>query len=208
MPQRTHGEPAHADRDNALGTLGATEGAPRSWKVGGVDAPRAWWVTMTTIDGVASARPSALACSTVGPLAQVPLHDQRRNCDHTHNRSRLASSEICTAEICTAEQAGTAVAVLHRAGMRHARTRPYRPQTDGEIERSHRTLTDGWTYARLQLDQRTRRSAAGVAAPHRSPTQRSPPPQAGHRRPATGGRPPVPRLANLRRHRIWRCMTL
>ena len=41
---------------------------------------------MTTIDGVSSARPSAsraAACSTVSALAQVPLRDQRRNCDQT-----------------------------------------------------------------------------------------------------------------------------
>ena len=41
---------------------------------------------MTTIDGVASVRPSAsraAACSTVSARAQVPLRDQRRNCDHT-----------------------------------------------------------------------------------------------------------------------------
>ena len=41
---------------------------------------------MTTIDGVASMRPSAsraAACSTVSARAQVPLRDQRRNCDHT-----------------------------------------------------------------------------------------------------------------------------
>ncbi|MDV3133395.1 IS481 family transposase [Mycobacterium sp. 29Ha] len=29
------------------------------------------------------------------------------------------------------------------------RTRPYRPQTNGKIERFHRTLADGWAYARL-----------------------------------------------------------
>jgi hypothetical protein len=41
---------------------------------------------MTSIDGVASARASAwraAACSTVSARAQVPLRDQRRNCDHT-----------------------------------------------------------------------------------------------------------------------------
>ena len=29
------------------------------------------------------------------------------------------------------------------------RTRPYRPQTNGKIERFHRTLADGWAYARF-----------------------------------------------------------
>jgi transposase InsO family protein len=31
----------------------------------------------------------------------------------------------------------------------HRRTRPYRPQTNGKIERFHRTLADEWAYARL-----------------------------------------------------------
>ena len=30
----------------------------------------------------------------------------------------------------------------------HKRTRPYHPQTNGKIECFHRTLADGWAYAR------------------------------------------------------------
>jgi transposase InsO family protein len=31
----------------------------------------------------------------------------------------------------------------------HRRTRPYRPQTNGKVDRFHRTLADEWAYARL-----------------------------------------------------------
>jgi transposase InsO family protein len=39
------------------------------------------------------------------------------------------------------------------------RTRPYRPQTNGKIERFHRTLADGWAYARLYTSEDDRRAA-------------------------------------------------
>jgi len=44
-------------------------------------------------------------------------------------------------------------------GIRHKRTRPYRPQTNGKIERFHRTLADGWAYARFYPSDTERRAA-------------------------------------------------
>ncbi len=41
----------------------------------------------------------------------------------------------------------------------HKRTRPYRPQTNGKCERFHRTLADGWAYARLDDSEAERRAA-------------------------------------------------
>jgi transposase InsO family protein len=44
-------------------------------------------------------------------------------------------------------------------GITHKRTRPYRPQTNGKSERFHRTLADGWAYARFYGSETERRAA-------------------------------------------------
>ena len=73
-------------------------------------------------------------------------------------------------------------------GLTHKRTRPYRPQTNGKIERFHRTLADGWAFKRFYASERQRR-AAMPAWIH----------QYNHHRPHTaiGKVPPISRLTNL-----------
>jgi transposase InsO family protein len=76
-------------------------------------------------------------------------------------------------------------------GLVHKRTRPYRPQTNGKIERFHRTLADGWAYARLYHSTEQRNAALPgwlhFYNHHRAHS-------------AIGGRPPVTRLTNLPGH--------
>ena len=71
---------------------------------------------------------------------------------------------------------------------RPRRTRPYRPQTNGKIERFHRTLADGWAFSRFYTTESARRKAL-PAWLH----------EYNHHRPHTaiGNVPPITRLTNL-----------
>jgi transposase InsO family protein len=78
--------------------------------------------------------------------------------------------------------------VCAELGIKHSRTRPYRPQTNGKIERFHRTMADGWGYARCYTSETERRQAL-PAWLH----------EYNHHRPHTacGNKPPFTRLTNL-----------
>ncbi len=73
-------------------------------------------------------------------------------------------------------------------GITPKKTRPYRPQTNGKIERFHRTLADGWAFSRHYNSESARRAAL-PAWLH----------EYNHHRPHTaiGGKPPISRLTNL-----------
>ncbi|WP_280221178.1 IS481 family transposase [Nocardia neocaledoniensis] len=70
----------------------------------------------------------------------------------------------------------------------HKRTRPYRPQTNGKVERFHRTLADEWAYAQLYRSD-GQRCAAFTSWLHTYNHHR------GHT--ALAGHPPASRVPNL-----------
>ncbi|WP_120339544.1 IS481 family transposase [Cryobacterium soli] len=70
-------------------------------------------------------------------------------------------------------------------GIAPKKTRPYRPQTNGKIERFHRTLAEGWAFRRMYSTESARRNALpGWLHEY------------NHHRPHTaiGGHPPISRL--------------
>ena len=73
-------------------------------------------------------------------------------------------------------------------GITAKRTRPYRPQTNGKVERFNRTLLDGWASRRLYQSEQARRAAFGPWLHWYN-----------HHRPHTalGGHPPITRCTNL-----------
>ncbi|TCC30675.1 IS481 family transposase, partial [Kribbella capetownensis] len=73
-------------------------------------------------------------------------------------------------------------------GITPKKTRPYRPQTNGKIERFHRTLADGWAFKQLYPTEQARRTALPGWLHHYN-----------HHRPHTaiGKTPPITRLTNL-----------
>jgi transposase InsO family protein len=76
-------------------------------------------------------------------------------------------------------------------GLTPKRTRPYRPQTNGKIERFHRTLADGWAFKKF-YESEADRLAALPAWIH----------EYNHHRPhsAIGKVAPITRLDNLAGH--------
>jgi transposase InsO family protein len=77
---------------------------------------------------------------------------------------------------------------LSTAGITHKRTRPYRPQTNGKVERFNRTLLDEWAYAQPYSTETARRDAFPTWL-HTYNHHR------GHT--ALGGHPPASRVPNL-----------
>ena len=79
--------------------------------------------------------------------------------------------------------------LLARHRIRHLTTKPYRPRTNGKVERFHQTMAREWAYGLLYQSHRERAAALphwlnhyNTARPHSS----------------IGGRPPISRIHNVR----------
>ena len=78
--------------------------------------------------------------------------------------------------------------LLHERGIRHLRTQPYRPRTNGKVERFHQTMAREWAYGMAYASARHRNEALPYWLNHYN-----------KRRPhsSLGGSPPTSRVHNL-----------
>jgi transposase InsO family protein len=110
-----------------------------------------------------------------------------RNAIKFFERHGMAVQELITDN--GAPYRSTVHAIACRAlGIRHLRTKPYRPQTNGKAERFIRTLLNGWAYAAIYASSHERTAALDGWLWHYN----------HHRRhSAIGRQPPITRLNNL-----------
>ena len=78
--------------------------------------------------------------------------------------------------------------LLTRKGIRHLKTRPYRPRTNGKVERLHQTMAREWAYGLVYQSHHDRARALPHWLEHYNT-----------RRPhsSLGGRPPISRVHNV-----------
>jgi transposase InsO family protein len=81
--------------------------------------------------------------------------------------------------------------LLRRRGIKHLRTQPYRPRTNGKVERFHQTMAREWAYGMAYRSHHHRNHALPHWTRHYN-----------ERRPhsSIAGQPPISRVHNLRGH--------
>jgi len=79
--------------------------------------------------------------------------------------------------------------MLEQRGIRHLKTQPYRPRTNGKVERFHQTMAREWAYGLVYQTHRDR----AQALPHRLNHYNTTRPHS-----SLGGQPPISRVHNVR----------
>jgi transposase InsO family protein len=130
-------------------------------------------------------------------LAYVELHDDERAATVTAFAERalafyaahgIAAKRLMTDNAFTYVKNRSLRELLAAHDIRHLTTQPYRPRTNGKIERLHQTMGREWAHGRSYPSSAHRASLLGNWLEHYN-----------HRRPhsAIGDRPPISRVLNL-----------
>ena len=78
--------------------------------------------------------------------------------------------------------------LLTRHRIRHLKTKPYRPRTNGKVERFHQTMARGWAHGLVYRSHRERAAALPHWLDHYN---------RGRPHSSLGGQPPISRVHNL-----------
>ena len=131
-------------------------------------------------------------------LAYVELHDDEKAATVTGFVERalvffadhgVVAKRLMTDNAFSYVKNGSLRDLLVRHGIRHLRTKPYRPRTNGKVERFHQTMAREWAYGLSYSSHRHRNQALSHWLDHYN-----------HRRPHStiGDRPPISRVHNVR----------
>jgi transposase InsO family protein len=130
-------------------------------------------------------------------LAYVELHDDERAATVTGFVERALAFFAAHGIVAKRLMSDNAFAYVHnrslrellaRHGVRHLTTEPYRPRTNGKVERFHQTMAREWAYGLAYRSHRQRNRALPHWLDHYN-----------RRRPhsSLGGRPPISRVHNV-----------
>src|SRR2546430_4712147 len=78
------------------------------------------------------------------------------------------SSDVCSSDLdkCSAYVSAAFGLACRGFGLKHARTEPYRPQTNGKAERFIRTLLSEWAYAGRSEERRVGKECRSRWSPY------------------------------------------
>jgi transposase len=131
-------------------------------------------------------------------LAYVELHDDEKAATVTGFVERALAFFAAHGIACKRLMTDNAFAyvknrslreLLHARGIRHLTTEPYRPRTNGKVERFHQTMTREWAHGLSYRSHRQRNQALPHWLDHYNRTR----PHS-----ALAGRPPISRVHNVR----------
>ena len=131
-------------------------------------------------------------------LAYVELHDDEKAATVTGFMERalaffaehgITAKRVMTDNAFTYVKNRSLRELLAREGIRHLTTEPYRPRTNGKVERFHQTMTREWAHGVSYRSHRHRNQALPHWLDHYNRTR----PHS-----AIGDRPPISRVHNVR----------